>query len=420
MANSVYLLYKFLTELLIATAMFVYAFERRKYFVLRLILSVAACVGVSSFYTLQMSQLLPIKILRYAVIFFAVSLAAFICFNVNYRTALFSTVSGYAAQYFASRASQFVEDVFLSGMSQTVIYAVYIAITLAVYAAFYFIFARRLKGMRDMTVNRGDILLLCIFIIFVSIVINVLCDFEDLPSIPAKISHMLYGKACCVLILVLQYGIFKNAIAEKEKRDIEHMREMERKNYEFTKETIDVINIKCHDLKHRLSGLNERVSDEEIDDLKKRLTIYDTSVKTGNDDLDLVIAEKSLFFEKNDIEFTFMGDAEKLGFMRPMDIYSLFGNALDNAIEAACLLPESERAVSLSAKNAMGLFSVHVENPYAGELIVKGDSFKSTKGNEAYHGFGVRSIKLTVEKYGGEISIKTEDNIFALDMVFTV
>lgn len=207
----------------------------------------------------------------------------------------------------------------------------------------------------------------------------------------------------------------------KSKKELERIREIERKNYEFTKETIDIINVKCHDLKHQISKLGGGgISQDEIDELKKRMDIYDLSIKTGNTDLDIVIAEKSLMFEKNKIAFSVMCEAEKLNFMPSSDIYSLFGNALDNAIEAVVFLPEDERTISLGIKEIIGQLYIHIENPYVGELIRNGTALKTTKGDEAYHGFGVHSIKLTVEKFGGVLEICTDDNIFSLDILFPV
>lgn len=104
---------------------------------------------------------------------------------------------------------------------------------------------------------------------------------------------------------------------------------------ESSKETIDLINIKCHDLKNQIAMLGSRIPKEEIEELNHTISIYDTTAKTGNEALDVLLAEKLLLCENKSIHFDYMADGENLSVLKPSDIYSLFGNASYNAIEAA-------------------------------------------------------------------------------------
>lgn len=89
----------------------------------------------------------------------------------------------------------------------------------------------------------------------------------------------------------------------------------------------------------------------------------------GNDALDAILSEKGLACEQSGIAFRCMADGAAVGFMAPTDIYSLFGNALDNAIEASRALERREdRSISLTTRAVAGLLLVHVENRFAGSL----------------------------------------------------
>ena len=71
----------------------------------------------------------------------------------------------------------------------------------------------------------------------------------------------------------------------------------EQEQHRINRETIDIINIKCHDLKHLLSGLREMDQkperDEAIAEIQQAVQFYDSNIRTGNDTLDLILTQKS-------------------------------------------------------------------------------------------------------------------------------
>ena len=91
------------------------------------------------------------------------------------------------------------------------------------------------------------------------------------------------------------------------------------------------------------------------------VSIYDSSVRTGNETLDVLLANKSLQCEQRGIRFDRMIDGELLDFMKPADIYSLFGNAVDNAIEAVLRLDDdADRYVSMTVCKRKEMLSIHM------------------------------------------------------------
>ena len=179
-----------------------------------------------------------------------------------------------------------------------------------------------------------------------------------------------------------------------------------------------MINIKCHDIKYKLGELfaaEGKISSKAVDDLYKSISIYDSKVETGNELLDVLLTEKSLYCEKNKIKLTIMAEGGDLSFMSDADIYSLFGNILDNAVEAVIKVPPERRAVTLSVKTVGNMLIVHEQNYYAGRIkFVKGAPVTS-KGNTNEHGYGILSIRRIVEKYEGGLNVSAEDGIFSLD-----
>ena len=143
------------------------------------------------------------------------------------------------------------------------------------------------------------------------------------------------------------------------------------------------------------------------------------SGRSGNKDVDIILAEKSLLAEKNNIVIRSIVDGEKLSFMGVEDLYSLLGNALDNAIEAASQeQDEARRIITLYAAAKNELFTIHIENPCAKEPLFMDGLPVTTKSDIDYHGYGMRSMRYLCEKYHGVLTTGWEGGIFSLDILF--
>ena len=93
------------------------------------------------------------------------------------------------------------------------------------------------------------------------------------------------------------------------------------------------------------------------------LTFTGMNIKTGNDALDVILAEKHILCEKKSIRLSCMINGEKLNFISSVKLYSLFGNALQNAIESTEQIEdERKRLIILNVKNKGNFVLVHLEN----------------------------------------------------------
>lgn len=200
---------------------------------------------------------------------------------------------------------------------------------------------------------------------------------------------------------------------------LHNLREQQR----LSRESINIINIKCHDLKYRISKIS-RIEDardqkEYIESVRNALAIYDNIFQTGNDALDLVLTEKSLLCNEHQIKLSSMVDGSILNFVNTTDVYALFGNLMDNAMESVMKEEDTEkRIISLTVSRWNKGTYIHMEN-YCGEPVEFEDELPvTTKEDKAYHGFGVRSIKYIVEKYGGSLLMRAERERFLVDIFF--
>ena len=220
---------------------------------------------------------------------------------------------------------------------------------------------------------------------------------------------------------MIEHGLFRNRILANDKELLEHLLHQQKEQFRISKDNIDMINIKCHDMKHQISRLTAANNQNVVQELEQIISIYDANLKTGNEILDICLMEKQLQCEKNHIKFDCIANGGCLAFMVPSDIFSLFGNALENAIEASCnLANEAQRIISLNVTTQLGMVVIHLENNYAGQLVFSNGLPATTKGDYNYHGFGVRSIQMIAEKYKGNIAVLAQDGIFNLNITLPI
>ncbi|MBQ8075953.1 MAG: sensor histidine kinase [Oscillospiraceae bacterium] len=197
---------------------------------------------------------------------------------------------------------------------------------------------------------------------------------------------------------------------------------MERQYHQYTaaQEARELINHKYHDLKHHLVVLrrNGENTAELLDAVEKGLDAYETAFDTGNKVLDTILTDKGDLCREKQIEFTVIADGTLLQPVSVADLCTMFGNALDNAIEYEEKVPEvGKRRIALTIRRWNAFVSVVFENYFEGSLAV-GDSLpQTTKQEKEYHGYGLSSIKRTAERYGGTMVVSQEDHYFRLKLL---
>ena len=152
--------------------------------------------------------------------------------------------------------------------------------------------------------------------------------------------------------------------------------------------------------------------------MEEEIRNFEAQNRTGNDVLDTLLNAKMLQCMKRDISMTCVVDGTLFSFMDTMDICSLFGNALDNAIEYEEKITEKEkRLIHVTACAQKNFLVVRFEN-YCEEQMDFGKAFPATtKDNIQFHGYGLKSLRYTARKYGGEVSVNTENNWFVLKVL---
>ena len=192
--------------------------------------------------------------------------------------------------------------------------------------------------------------------------------------------------------------------------------------YEMSHEGIVELQTKCHDLKHQIAAIRSEVGkahfDKYLDELEDSINEYSTAVETGNQTVDIVLTEKNILCHANQVKFSYMIDGSLFDFLTERDIYSLFGNALDNAMEAVMKIEDpARRMITLKSNTRGALVVLQVENTIEGELSLDGETLPQTTKTGSGHGFGLRSIRRIADKHSGMMSVRTEGSVFKLTVV---
>lgn len=351
-------------------------------------------------------------------------------FDCSLWTALFCATTGYTVQNLASSLTEFAWLVAGSSSAgapdagaHLARFAVNVCCVLLVYVPFYLLVVRRISREGLERVNDPALLAVMVVvmlgIIGFDLVIKSLTD-QGLPLryvVMLRLSHAIM----CGLTYALAYELLVSRRLRAERAATERVLAERERQYERSRENIEAINVKCHDIRHQIRRLAQdgaAVDPAVLDDIAREVDVYDSAVRTGNDALDTILTEKGLACRTAGITLSCIADGKALEFMSAADTYALFGNALDNAIEAVMPLPEDERTISLVVRRVAGVISIHVENPCASVPTLRADGLpETTKGDRANHGFGVRSMQLTVERYGGTLTTLAEGGRFHVNAI---
>lgn len=223
----------------------------------------------------------------------------------------------------------------------------------------------------------------------------------------------------CAFVLFAEYEILYARRMSEEKAETERLLAERDRQYRLSRENIEAINIKCHDIRHQIRHLadNGEVVDKSVlADIAHEVNVYDSVVQTGNEALDTILTEKSLACSNEGIVLSCIADGSALDFMTPSDIYSLFGNALDNAIEATRKVGDPERrTITLNVERRGAMVAVSVENYCTETPRFKDGLPLTTKRDRMNHGFGTKSMECIVRRNGGSLHMGARGGVFYLN-----
>ena len=429
----------FMLLLILGEALFCYKLEKKEKFTLKLILGVLACFVFALIFPIPTSNAFY-SMMMFFLFFIFTFFISLTLFKADTKMIFFCLVCGYTIEHTAYelystlncflvatevRSGGLYNYDELSLFANPIDFVLWIVSYINVYWIMFLLFARRIKkGQIFENLGSGKILIIGAVFIVLDIIFNSLISYySSIHYEPTYIGlASLVNMIACVIGISFLFEMYYSSNLKREYLILSEIRNEEKNQYYLSKETIDMINIKCHDLKHMLNeyAAEGKINQNLADELKGIVKIYDSNVKTNNEALDLILTEKSLFCEKRKIKLNCMADCTNLNYISTTDLYSMFTNIIDNAIDAVSKIQDTEkRNINLIIKNVNHFVSIVVSNYYEGEIKRGKDGLiETTKGNKDFHGYGLKSIRYIVDKYHGDIDISYSDHIFTLSILF--
>jgi len=426
----------FMTELIIALVITTYPLKKKDHFLFRVLGTVMVLIVVALVFPIYSYNALYTSFI-FIILFLIALLMLRFCYNEPMNILAFCGMIAYTTQHISYQTYNFIVTItgigsYASMYRQTESTELnpFAALTyFGTYALIYWIVwvlvSDRVEREESLEIGGGfSKLFLSAAIVLVDVVVNAMIVFS-LDGEPNPITYFavyLQSILCCTLALGIQFTMLDRQIAVKERERIQMLWALDRQQYKRFRESVELINIKCHDLKHQIRGIRQsggEVSRDALREIEQAISIYHCKVETGNQVLDTILAEKSLLCEYKHIRFTCVADGALLSHFAASDLYSLFGNAVSNAIEAVLKAEEEEkRVIHLTVTGRGGMVFIHVENycPDGDQIVFLDGLPQTSKENNGYHGYGMRSMQMLAEKLGGGMEVNIAGDMFNLNI----
>ena len=268
----------------------------------------------------------------------------------------------------------------------------------------------------------GVLSFIFLFVFFCFFVINY--NLLNLNTIEAFPLYGIGGLFCFLFIIQFLYSKNTMYIRELEKENEFKIDKMQRQfeYYQDKQKDEERIQSIYHDMKNHLLVLEGKESTPEAKkmakELRKQIEDYEDYIHTGNDFLDIIIKDKVKLAKEKNIDLTVMIDFSDIDTIEALDISTIFGNGIDNAIEAVEKLPEEKRVILIKAGKINDFISIVMENNYDEKAVSKNN--KTTKKDTFLHGFGISNIRNATEKYGGTCTITKDKGKFVLKVLIPI
>ncbi len=349
--------------------------------------------------------------------------------NVNAITAGYQVVLAFVAAEFAASVHWQIYY-FIINMYQTDMPVVSDILLVVVYGGIFAILmvleSRYMKKELIGDVKRNDLLSFVVIGTIIFFISNISFISVNTPlsgRYPAEIFYirtLVDFAGIIVLYSNREHKLYTNSMIDL--HQMENLLKKQYEQYSMSQESIDIINQKYHDLKNQIMIIRQEKDfnkrEEFLKTLEEGIKRYEAQYKTGNQVLDTLLASKSMVCLDHKINFTAIADGQLLEFISTMDLCSIFGNAIDNAIESVIKIPDTEqRIIKFSTFSQNDFIIMNFENYYVNTLAYNNGNLITTKMNTRFHGYGLKSIRSAVEKYNGSVSINTDSHWFKLTIL---
>ena len=374
----------------------------------------------------------------FVFIFVLIIVTCYFCCDIAWKDAILAASCGALLQHTAS--SLFIV-IFYQGIIPEFSGIRYWVLYVCVYLIGTVLIARRLPDEGHYHVSRANAAIMAVTVLTIVLVLSILVKSTTIDVIGAGTANQeyiklfrlnqIYALGACVLVLALETILQRELRVQRALSENKNLWNQRQLQYEMSRENIAMITRKCHDMKHQIEALIQTESHSErrksfIESVQDMIEVYDNDVHTGNEALDTILMEKGLYCKVHHIDWTCVADGKLLEFMDVVelfmhvtDICSIFGNALDNAVESVEKRGKEEyKSIGVRVWKKDLFAVIQVENTFDGKIQQKNNIFQSSK--HSGNGIGIESVRHITDKNGGACDFTYKDGIFSAKIMLRI
>lgn len=284
----------------------------------------------------------------------------------------------------------------------------------------YFMAVGKLMKKRDTPFTKLQYVFNCIILLYTLIDLVVIVD--NMNNRPSNY-FLVFNLGCIVLadfyLLYLIKIMNEKSFLEYEVKSMKKQADLQYKYYVRQEQKYNKTLQLLHDVNKHIKSIeqlylsgNTEIAAEYTRQIGGMLQPLIPVTYTGNPILDILLADYISIMNEKQIDFDIKVDNAKMAFIDAIDITIIFGNLLDNAIEA-CDNIGHDRKIFLKIATYHEMISIRMENNCT-TLKWRNGIPVSQKGQN--HGIGLLNVRRSIDKYDGSIKLKAEDKIFIVEI----
>lgn len=228
-----------------------------------------------------------------------------------------------------------------------------------------------------------------------------------------------------VFIICSAYFYYRLCQIRKEQENIALQNELLAKSYQVAKESYESNARLYHDMGNHFSMIQSYLADGKVEEartyldrLGKDRAAYSVERFTGIEAVDYILSQKAAFARQQNVETSIHAEYPKDCKIDPVDLCTILTNLLDNAMEACGKLPEaSAKILSVTIRRINQFIIIQIANSCIEEPVISKGNFKTSKTDKRHHGWGMKNVRLAVEKYYGTMEHEYNKNMFIVSVM---
>ena len=360
--------------------------------------------------------------------FFLMCLYIFLCGGTTAKGAVYGAAAAFLHAEFAASLEWQLHFWLLKRIPVGTPFSVLLLATvyLIVFSLFYYLLKRHITEEYIRSLTWKEVTSISILMLFVFAFSNLSFFFSGSPF-SGRVQEDIFA----IRTLADGFGIavywgfqinISELLTQKELYAMRHVLSSQYEQFRNYQESEEMLHMMQHDLKHQIEGLrgetNEQKREAWLDKIENELDKWWLPQRTGNAVFGTILSAKLRKARQLDVRVTCVADGALLNRLHVADICTIFGNALDNALESVVMIPDPQkRLIHVSVSAQKNFIFINISNTLGTDLIETEDSLLTTKEDKKNHGYGLKGIKYAAGKYGGHVAYKAEDGWFRLNIL---